>query len=184
MANHVSAFDLIWVLPVFTVPIHFVLGAPFALRGLAWIWRAYDQINALAVHRGTVVDEAVKCLEAGKSVFICPEGDFQQDGKLGRLYLGFARRYRRTAVPIVPIAFVAPPESLREYPFPTYDDGRLYRCVVGLRGPFLINIGAPMLPAIPIEGTDKEIDECVAAQVKERIAELIDDIKRNKFPDQ
>ena len=56
--------------------------------------------------------------------------------------------------------------------------------MVGLRGPFLINIGAPMLPAIPTEGTDKGINECVVAQVKERIADLIDDIKNKKFPDQ
>ena len=44
VSNHVSAWDGVWVLPVFTEPVHFVVGAPLALRHLAWVWRAYDPI--------------------------------------------------------------------------------------------------------------------------------------------
>ena len=127
VSNHISAFDGIWVLPVFTEPVHFVVGAPFAVRGMAWLCRRYDQINALAPHRSTVVDEAVKRLSAGSSVYICPEGDFHEQFTLGHFYPGAARMYRRTSVPIVPMAFVAPKNSLREYPFPTHVDGRVYR---------------------------------------------------------
>ena len=177
VSNHISAFDAIWVLPVFPEPIHFIVGAPFAVRGMGWLCRQFDQINALAPHRGTVVEEAVKRLSAGASVFICPEGDLHEQFTLGRFYPGAARMYRQTRVPIVPMAFVAPKASLREYPFPTRVDGRVYRCVVGLRGPFVINIGEPMKPAIPKSGSEKEIDEEITRQMKERIAQLVEEVR-------
>ena len=75
------------------------------------------------------------------------------------------------------MAFVAPKDSLREYPFPTHVDGRVYRCVVGLRGPFVINIGEPMRPTIPESGSEKEIDEEVTRQMKERIAQLVEEVR-------
>lgn len=187
VSNHISAFDGVWVLPVLsggnnkrTEPVHVVVGAPFAVRGMAWLCRRYDQINALAAHRHSVVDEAVKRLKAGGSVYICPEGDFHEQFKLGRFYPGAARIYRRTGVPVVPMAFVAPKDSLREYPFPTHVDGRIYRCVIGLRGPFVINIGEAMRPTILTEGTDGEIDEDVMEQIKERIAQLVEEVRREE----
>lgn len=184
VSNHISAFDPFWALPIFTDcenqlagPVHVVVGPPFAVPGMGWLCRQYDQINALAAHRSTVVDEAVKRLEAGGSVYICPEGDLHEQYTLGRFYPGAARMYRRTKVPIVPMAFVAPKDSLREYPFPTRVDGRVYRCVVGFRGPFVINIGEAMRPAILTEGTDKEINEDIMRQIKERIAQLVEEVR-------
>lgn len=187
VSNHISAFDGLWVLPVFAdwqhqlaAPVHVVVGPPFAVPGMAWLCRWFDQINALAAHRSTVVDKAVKRLEAGASVYICPEGDFHEQFTLGRFYPGAAMMYRRAQAPIVPMALVAPKESLREYPFPTRVDGRVYRCVVGLRGPFVINIGEAMRPTILTEGTDKEINEDVMRQVKERIAQLVEEVRREE----
>ena len=184
VSNHISAFDGVWVLPVFSGlegelggPVHFVVGPPFAVRGMAWLCRRYDQINALAAHRSTVVDEAVKRLDAGGSVYICPEGDFHEQFTLGHFFPGAARMYLRTGVPIVPMAFAAPKASLREYPFPTHVDGRIYRCVVGFRGPFTINIGEPMRPNIPDSGTDKEIEANVMRQIKARIEELVEEVR-------
>ena len=177
VSNHISAFDGIWVLPVLPVPVHVVVGAPFAVRGMSWLCRRYDQINALVPHRHTVVDKAVKRLNTGSSIYICPEGDFSEQFSLGRFYPGAAKMYRRAKVPIVPIAFIARKDSLREYPFPTLVDGRVYRCVVGMRGPFVINIGEPMRPTIPTTGTDQEINEEVTRQIKERIAELVEEVR-------
>lgn len=180
-SNHITALDGAWVLPVFREPVHYVIGAPYQIRMLGKVWDFFDQINGLPKHRKTVVDEAVRRIERGGSIYICPEGDFHQQFNLGRFYHGIARIYLRTHAPIVPIALVAPTHRLREYPFPTVVDGRVYRLVVVLRGPFLINVGTPMQPTWPEHGTDEEKDEAVVSAVKERIAALVEDVRVHKF---
>jgi len=172
--NHISAFDPLYLLTVFPEPIRIVIGPPYKFRLPARLYDGFDQINAMPAHRHTVVDEAVSRLRAGHSVLIAPEGDLQDQPALGRFYPGAARIYRRADVPIVPLALVAPVKRLREYPFPTIVDGRVYRCVVTLRGPFIIHVGEPMRPAPPAGLPDEQADGCIMDAVRERIGALIE----------
>ncbi|MFQ5413375.1 MAG: lysophospholipid acyltransferase family protein [Phycisphaerae bacterium] len=180
-SNHISAFDGLWIMPVFTEPVCYVIGPQYKFGLLARVFDAYDQINAMPHRRGSVVDDAVDRLERGRSVYICPEGDLQDQSTLGRFYPGVARMYLRTRVPIIPIALVAPKRYMREYPFPTVVDGRVYRCVVFLRGPFFVNVGEPMWPDADDEATDQDREASVLSTLKDRIAALVDDARRNKF---
>ncbi len=174
VANHISAFDPIYLLPLFDEPVCAVLGPAYKFRLPARLYNAFGQINAMPAHRHTVVDEAVARLKSGRSVLMFPEGDLQPQPALGRFYPGTARIYRRADVPIVPLALVAPVRRMREYPFPTVVDGRVYRCVVTLRGPFIIHVGEPMRPDVPAGRPDEHIDGYVMELVRQQIAALID----------
>lgn len=181
VANHISAYDGLWVMPVFTEPVHYVVGPQYSFKIGKWILDAYDQINAMPENRAHVVDEAVDRISRGGSVFICPEGDYQDQFTLGRFYSGFAQIYRRTGVPIIPLALAAPIQRRRELPFTTVVDGRVYGCGVFLRGPFLINVGEPMTPVCPEGLTEKEKNSYVINTVKEKIASLVEDARVNKY---
>lgn len=175
--NHISALDPIHLLPVFPTPVRVVAGPPYAFKWPARIYDAFDQINAMPARRRHVVDEAVSRLRHGHSVLIAPEGDLQDQPKLGRFYPGAARIYRRTAVPMVPVALVAPVNRLRDYPFPTIVDGRVYRCVVQLRGPMIIQIGEPMRPQPPSNLPADQVDDYIMKQVRNRMAAMIDEAR-------
>lgn len=182
ITNHITSLDGLWVLPVFTEPVRVVIGPAYKSNLLARVWDAMDQINAMPEHRKTVVDEAVKRIEAGASVYIVPEGDFAEQFQLGRFYPGFARIYLRTGVPIVPIALVAPNHRMREVRwFKIVVEGRVYRTLLVLRGPFLINVGTPMTPDCPAHLDEKEQTEFVIRQVRDRVAQLVDEARTNKF---
>lgn len=142
--NHISIFDSLWMLPLLPDPPYVVIGPPykFKLPGMLFDW--FGHINAMPEYRRTVVDESVKRLEGGGSVLIAPEGDIQDQPHLGRFYPGVARIYRRIQVPIIPIGLVSPVNRVKEYPFPTIIEGRVYKCIAVLRGPYLINIGEPL----------------------------------------
>ena len=88
--------------------------------------------------------------------------------------------YRRIRVPIVPIALVAPKKAMRRHRVSVVVEGRAYRAVSVLRGPFLINIGDPLLPDYP-EGTDRQQDEHIMGIIKGRIESLVEDARLNKF---
>lgn len=179
ITNHVTALDVM-VTSVFTEPVHIVVGPAYKTPIMAKLLDLCEQINAMPDHRRTVVADAVKYLKRGEPVYINPEGDFCEPFQMGRFYPGVARIYRQARVPIVPIALLAPKSRLREYPFKVEVDGRVYRTVVTLRGPYCINIGEPMMPTVP-DGTDKEQDECVLAALKERLEFLVEDARVNRF---
>ncbi len=182
VGNHISAFDGPWVFPILPEPVCVVVGPPYKSKTFGWFWDAMDQINAMPEHRKTVVDEGVKRLEAGRSVFILPEGDFFPQFEGGRFYPGFARMYLRARVPIVPIAMVAPNRGMRAIPWINIVvEERVYRTVIVFRGPFLVNIGEPMMPDCPDHLSEKEQAEEVVRQVRDRIAALVDDVRVTKF---
>jgi 1-acyl-sn-glycerol-3-phosphate acyltransferase len=180
VSNHITSFDSFWVTPVFTEPVHIVIGPGYngwlGTKVLDWL----EQINAMPAHRGTVVPKAVACLEKGEPVYIAPEGDACELFQLGKFFPGVARIHRRSGMPIVPIALVAPKRSMRELPIRPIIDGRIYRTIVTLRGPFCINVGEPFTVAcgdIPQE----EQDERILHELKRRIAGLMHDVRVDKF---
>lgn len=181
VANHITCTDPFWILPVFTEPVHIVIGPAYQYRVFVRLLDTFEQINALPGRRKSVVNDAVSYLEKGEAVYIAPEGDMQQLFQLGRFYPGVAKIYRKARVPIVPIALVAPKRCMHESPgINTVVDGRVYRMLNVFRGTFCINVGEPLAPECH-DGSDEEEDERITALVKARIEQLMDDVRTTKF---
>jgi 1-acyl-sn-glycerol-3-phosphate acyltransferase len=149
---------------------------------MRWLLDHFEQINAMPERRKTVVDEAVKYLSRGESVYTAPEGDIQEPFHLGRFYPGVARIYRRTGAPIIPIALLAPRSAMRACPrLDMTVDGRVYRALFVLRGPFCVNIGEPFTPLMT-DGADEVMeDRRIVDELRERMGLLVEEIRINRF---
>jgi len=180
VTNHITSTDPNWILSVFTEQVHAIWGPPYQSKLTARILDFLEQINAMPEHRKTVVDAAVRYLKNGESVWILPEGDLQAPFQLGHFYPGAARIYRRTRAPIIPIALVAPRSAMREWPMNIVVDGRVYRTIMVLRGPYCVNVGEPFFPNTTEDGGPEE-DQRVMEELKERIRVLVEDVRTNKF---
>lgn len=180
ITNHITSTDPAWVLPVFTEPVHIIIGPGYQSKILARLFDCFEQINAMPGHRQSVVDEAVKYLKKGEPIYTAPEGDIQEQFQLGHFYPGAARIYRKTRVPIVPIALLAPRSAVKEWPIQTVVEGRAYRTVMVLRGLFCINVGEPFTPDVTDDG-DAQEDQRIMDEIKERMRELVEDVRINKF---
>lgn len=180
VTNHITSTDPNWVLPVFTEPVHIIVGPGYQSKLMARVFDFFEQINAMPAHRKTVVDAAVRCLQKGESIYTAPEGDLQEPFQLGHFYPGVARIYRRTRAPIIPIALVAPRSAMRQWPMNIVVDGRVYRYIMVLRGPYCVNVGEPFYPDTTDDGGPEE-DQRVMEELKERIRLLVDDVRTNKF---
>jgi 1-acyl-sn-glycerol-3-phosphate acyltransferase len=180
VTNHITSTDPYWVLPVFGEPVHVIIGPGYQSTLLAKVLDYLEQINAMPQHRKTVVEEAVKYLQCGESVYTAPEGDIQPLFQLGRFYPGVARIYRRCAVPIVPIALAAPAASLKAWPaLDMVVEGRRYRGVFVLRGPYYINVGAPFRPTIRQEVDEETENERIMGELRQRMSNLLDELRTN-----
>jgi len=177
--NHITSTDPYWVLPILPEPVHVIIGPGYQSKVMARVLDYFEQINAMPQHRKTVVDDAVKYLKRGESIFTAPEGDVQETFRLGRFYPGVARIYRKIQVPIIPIALLAPRRAMKEFPrLKMVVEGHVYRCVVVLRGPFCVNIGEPFLPNLR-DGDESEDHQRLMDELKERIRLLIEDVRVN-----
>lgn len=180
--NHITANDPCFVLPIIPDCVHVVVGPGYNIRPLAWVLGRFEQINAMPDHRATVVDHAVKYLEAGEAVYTAPEGDLQELFQLGRFYPGVARMYRRCRAPIIPIALVAPKRHAHDYPWMENElDGRVYRAYYMFRGTYCINIGKPFYPEIRADVDEKEDNRRITAELEQRMQKLIDEVRHDKF---
>ncbi len=180
VTNHITSSDPQWVLPVFTEPVHVIIGPGYQSKILAWIFRRLEHINAMPEHRQTVVDDAVKYLKRGEPVYTAPEGDLNEPFNLGRFYPGVARIYRKSRVPIVPIALAAPRSAMKKWPMKVVVDGRVYRTIMVMRGTYCINVGEPFRPEVTENGGAEE-DQRIMDELKERMRVLVEDIRVNKF---
>lgn len=180
--SHITAGDPYFVLPIIPDCVHVVVGPGYNLRPLAWVLDRFEQINAMPDHRAKVIDHAVKYLEKGEAIYTAPEGDFQELFQLGRFYPGVAKMYRRSRAPIIPIALVAPTRHARDYKWLENEvDGRVYRAYFMFRGTYCINIGKPFCPEIRDDVDEKEDNERITAELKQRIQELVNEIRYDKF---
>lgn len=178
MINHITSTDPYWVMPVFTEPVHVIIGPGYESKLMGWALNYMQQINAMPDHRHAVVEEAVRYLQKGESIFTAPEGDIQVPFSLGRFYPGVAKIYRRIQVPIIPIALVAPPRALKAYPkLDITVEGRVYRGVFVLRGPYYINVGKPFMPESRYDLNEKEGQQRFMEELKDRIAQLVDEVR-------
>ncbi len=180
VTNHITSTDPTWVLPVFTEPVHIIIGPGYQMKVLGWALDYLEQINAMPEHRKTVEDSAVKYLMRGEAIYTAPEGDLHDPFHPGKYFPGVARIYRRARVPIIPIALLTPRSRMKEMPVTTVVDGRVYRNVLVLRGPFCANVGEPFTPDVSENGDANE-DQHIMDELRERMRRLIDDIRINKF---
>ena len=181
VTNHITCTDPFWILPVFTEPVHVVIGPAYQYRVFVRLLDVFEQINALPAHRKSVVDDAVRYLEKGEAVYIAPEGDMQELFQVGRFYPGVGKIYRKARVPIVPIALVAPKRCMHESPqINTVIDGRVYRMINVLRGTYCINVGEPIIPDCS-DGTESEQNERIADLVRQHVQRLVEEVRQNKF---
>jgi 1-acyl-sn-glycerol-3-phosphate acyltransferase len=179
VSNHITSHEIL-LLTIFPERVHVVVGPACKSRVIARMAAMCDQINAMPSNRRNVVSEAVEYLRRGGSIFMNPEGDFQETFRLGRFYPGVARMQRLSGAPIVPIGVLAPRSRLREYAFTTEVNGRIYRTVAAPRGPYCVNIGTAFIPEA-IGETDAERDEAILGQIRSRIEALVEDIRVNRF---
>ncbi len=182
VTNHITSTDPYWVLPVFREPVHIIIGPGYQSRVVGWVYDRLEQINALPRHRTTVIDHAIRYLERGESIYTAPEGDLHPPGQLGRFYPGVGRIYRRTLCPFIPIALLTPRSAMKA--FPSLDmnvEGRIYRTVVVLRGPFFINVGAPFRPSVRDDLDEDRDAERICGELRDRMELLIGEI-REAFP--
>ncbi len=178
VTNHITTTDPYWVLPFFGEPVHVIIGPGYQSKVAAWVFDHFEQINAMPAQRKTVADKAVAYLRRGESVYTAPEGDLQDIERLGRFFPGVGRIYRRCPAPIIPIGLFAPREAMKAYPRLSMDvEGRVYRTVVVLRGPYFINIGAPFCPTICPE-LDEDADAGrISDELCERVQGLVDEVR-------
>ncbi len=178
VTNHISTTDPYWVLPLFGEPVHIIIGPGYHSKLMGRVYDWFEQINAMPAHRHTVVEKAVAYLQRGESVYTAPEGDLQTPGRLGRFFPGVGRIYRRSRAPIIPLGLHAPCHAIREYPnLDLVVDGRRYRTVVVMRGPFHVNIGRPFSPAVR-EDLDEDADALrIADDVRGQISRLIEEVR-------
>ncbi len=180
--NHIASTDPYWVVPLLPEPVHVIVGPGYQIKALAILLDYFEQINATVAHRKTVVEKAVEYLKRGESVYTAPEGDVQKTFQLGRFYPGVARMYRRVPVPIVPIALLAPRFTVKAHPmFDMEVDGRVYRGLMVLRGPFCINIGRPFMPELRETEDETEDNLRIMSELRQRMQGLIEDIRVRKF---
>lgn len=182
VANHITSPDAFCLLPVFTEPVHYVVSPLVRSPLVGAVVRALEHtFFPKAVRPDRAVDDAVKYLSAGESVAIWPEGDIQPPFQLGRFYPGAARIYRKTRVPIIPIALVAPTRCVREYPrLTTVVGGQAYRMVLVARGTYCINVGKPWMPECG-NATDARETLSITRGLKTRIEALVTEVRQDKF---
>ncbi len=181
--NHISSLDTVWVLPVFPEPVHTIIGPAYASKIGSRALDYLEQINAMPEHRAAVVDRAVHYLRMGEPVHTAPEGDLQEDGKLGRFYPGVAKIYRKERAPIIPMALVAPKKAMRRIRMFDMTVGeRLYKGIFVLRGPFFVNTGEPFTPEVRDDIDEKQENERIMQELKARIQSLVDEV-RNNYPE-
>lgn len=180
VVNHVSSTDVYWILPVFREPVHLILGPSYQFHALRRMLDEMEMISALPGDTRTLIESSEKYLRRGESIVIAPEGDIQKPFTVGELQPGVAAIYRRTPVPLVPMALAASPRHLHELPLTHEIDGHTYRTVVAWRGRFWILIGEPFEPELR-GATRKEQNDAILESIRGRLQGLLDDIRARGF---
>ncbi len=179
--NHITSTDPYWVLPILPEPVHVIIGPGYQSKVVARVLDYFEQINAMPRHRKTVVDEAVKYLKRGESIYTAPEGYVQETLRLGRFYPGVARIYRRIQVPIIPIALLTRRSAIKEHPrFRMVVEGKVYRATAVWHGLFCINVGEPFMPELT-GGEEGDESQRILDELKERIRLLLEEVRVGKF---
>ncbi|ORC31803.1 hypothetical protein B4O97_16790 [Marispirochaeta aestuarii] len=180
-SNHFSSSDPGFVITLMNEPVHMIIGSAFGIPWLAGLLRAGEQIDAFDEKaRGRVIPEAVEYLRRGESVYIFPEGDIGDQQQLRKFYTGIARIYLEYPVPIVPIGLISPRRNVSDKDVKVREV--LYHQLRVVSRNYYANIGKPRsFPKYHKREDRKEAARELTEEIKAIIADLIDDIKHNKF---
>jgi 1-acyl-sn-glycerol-3-phosphate acyltransferase len=180
-SNHFSSSDPGFVITLMKEPVHMIIGSAFGIPGLAGILRAGEQIDAYDENvRDRIIPEALGYLRKGESVYIFPEGDIGDQHQLRKFYTGIARIYLECPVPVVPIGLISPRRNVSDKDVKVGEV--LYHQLRVVSRNYYANIGPPRtFPQYHSREDRKEAARELTEEIKGIIADLIDDIKHNKF---
>lgn len=121
------------------------------------------------------MEEGVRCLRAGHTLGIFPEGVISPaEGGLHPMHTGAARLAVGTRAPIIPVGIAVQPEKIRRWKSKV--DGKTEEGTWYLRGGYAITLGAPMY--FRGEVGDREHVHYVTEQLSERITSLAKESQR------
>ena len=175
-SNHFSSTDPFFVITLMSEPVHMIIGPGFSIPILKNILNAGEQINALEIHRSEVINSAVKYLSKGESVYIFPEGNLNNQNELLKFYNGVAKIHIETNLPIIPIGILSPRRNVKDKKINMKIGETVFKTLTVLTGKYYANIGEPLL----FQDKDYSLNE-ITKIVRNKIIDLINDIKINKF---
>ena len=179
-SNHFSSSDVHFVSTLMDEPLHMVIGSGFTIKIARYFLKHMEQIPAdTKENRAHVIDEAVKYLKKGESVYIFPEGKLNSLEKMDEFKAGIARIYLKYPVPIVPIGLLAPKRRVRH----KYSAAAERNLTIVSRN-YYANIGRSMQfpQAIEKAKTDRKgAEKLILDELYQEIDALINDLKTNKF---
>ncbi len=173
--NHISLYDpplmvIFWPEMLEVIGASDIWGRP-GQKQLAYLY------HVMPVHRGevdrTVIEKALRVLEAGRPLLISPEGGRSHVPAMRPAKSGIAYLVERSRVPVVPVGVVGTTDDL------------LQQISRGKRPKLEMHIGKPIqLP--PVEGAGdarREIRRCNADLVMAHIAGLLPESYRGYYAD-
>jgi 1-acyl-sn-glycerol-3-phosphate acyltransferase len=177
-SNHFSSSDAQFVTTLMKEPIHMVIGSAFAVPVVRTFLKATEQISAYTKEeRARVVETAASYLKNGESVYIFPEGDLNSLTEMRKFYLGMAKIYLACPSPIVPIGLIAPKRRVKKKEIQL--NQVIMRQMTIVSRNYYAHIGQAM--EFPEALEQKDPAGYITDAVKERISELIVEIKTEKF---
>jgi 1-acyl-sn-glycerol-3-phosphate acyltransferase len=177
-SNHFSSSDAQFVTTLMKEPIHMVIGSAFAVPVVRTFLKATEQISAYTKEeRARVVETAASYLKNGESVYIFPEGDLNSLTEMRKFYLGMAKIYLACPSPIVPIGLIAPKRRVKKKEIQL--NRVIMRQMTIVSRNYYAHIGQAM--EFPEALEQKDPAGYITDAVKERISELIVEIKTEKF---
>jgi 1-acyl-sn-glycerol-3-phosphate acyltransferase len=141
----------------------------FKVPAVGQFMRLAGHIPVVAGNGRAAFDEALRLLEAGRTVGIFPEGALSPlEGGVHRPHTGAARLALSSGAPIIPVGIHLQRERI--YFVETTVDGHTEVARWYLRGPYSVTIGQAMVCQGDVE--NRECVRAVSERVMERIAQL------------
>jgi 1-acyl-sn-glycerol-3-phosphate acyltransferase len=176
VANHPNATDGFMLPFVFPEKLHFLIqGSVFSTP---FVGRLLDWAEQIPVDKGAgikALDLAKEKLDQGNSVVIFPEGRLNNDQCLHKGRVGAARLAFETGVPLLPLGFYVPPDSLRSFSKNIREERRISTARWQWGGNCFIQIGKPLHTATDRISSDiEEYLHQLTESIMENIAGLVD----------
>lgn len=179
-SNHFSSSDVHFVTTLMPDALHMVIGPGFGIPVVGSFLGWTEQIRAFTKEdRKTVVDEAVRYLRQGDSIYIFPEGDLNTQERMMAFKKGVANIYLAYPCPVIPIGLISPKRRVRHKLSKTAG-----RPMTVVSRNYYANIGKPLQfpQALALQKQDKDSAcQMILDELSSTIESLIDEIKTDKF---
>ncbi len=167
VANHPNATDGFTLPFVFPETLHFLIqGSVFSTPFVGRLLARAEQIPVVKGYGHKALDLAKEKLNQGNSVVIFPEGRLNNDQGLHQGRFGAARLAVETGVPLLPLGFFVPSDSLRSFSKNIQDENRISTSRWQWGGDCFIRVGKPLQRTQ--DHLHDDLDSCLL-QLTERI---------------